>query len=47
MERMGIQGTQFVVSIILARLLAPDDFGLIALVVAVIAIANVFVQSGL
>jgi len=47
MERMGIQGTQFVVSIILARLLAPDDFGLIALVTAVIAIANVFVQSGL
>jgi len=47
MERMGIQGTQFVVSIILARLLAPDDFGLIALVMAVIAIANVFVQSGL
>lgn len=47
MERMGIQGTQFVVSIVLARLLAPDDFGLIALVMAVIAIANVFVQSGL
>ncbi len=47
MERMGIQGTQFVVSIILARLLAPEDFGLIALVMAVIAIANVFVQSGL
>lgn len=44
---MGIQGTQFVVSIILARLLAPEDFGLIALVMAVIAIANVFVQSGL
>ena len=44
---MGIQGAQFVVSIILARLLAPDDFGSIALVMAVIAIANVFVQSGL
>lgn len=47
LERMGIQGAQFVVSIILARLLAPDDFGSIALVMAVIAIANVFVQSGL
>ena len=47
MERIGIQGAQFVVSIILARLLAPDDFGVIALVMAVIAIANVFVQSGL
>lgn len=47
MERMGIQGTQFVVSIILARLLAPDDFGLIAIVTIIISIANVFIQSGL
>lgn len=44
---MGIQGTQFVVSIILARLLAPDSFGLIAIVMIIINIANVFIQSGL
>lgn len=47
MERMGTQGAQFIVAIVLARLLTPEDFGLIALVTVFIAIANVFVQSGL
>ncbi len=47
MERGGAQGIQFVVQIILARLLMPSDYGLIALVVVFTAIASVFVQSGL
>lgn len=47
LERIGTQGVQFVVAIVLARLLAPADFGLIALVTVLIALANVFVQSGL
>lgn len=46
LERIGTQGVQFVVAIVLARLLAPADFGLIALVTVFIALANVFVQSG-
>lgn len=47
LERIGAQGVQFIVAIVLARLLAPADFGLIALVTVFVAIANVFVQSGL
>ena len=47
LERIGTQGVQFVVAIVLARLLAPADFGLIALVTVFVALANVFVQSGL
>lgn len=47
LERIGTQGVQFVVAIVLARILAPSDFGLIALVTVFVAIANVFVQSGL
>ena len=47
LERIGIQGTQFIVSIVLARLLAPENFGLIAIVTIIISIANVFIQSGL
>ena len=47
LERIGTQGVQFVVAIILARLLSPADFGLIALVTVFVAIAHVFVQSGL
>lgn len=47
LERGGTQGVQFLVQIILARLLLPEDFGMIALVIIFIVIANVFVQSGL
>ena len=46
LERSGTQATQFIISIILARLLAPEDFGVLALVLVFIAFANVFVQSG-
>ena len=47
MERVGAQGVQFVVSIVLARLLAPELFGTIALINVFIAILGVFVDSGL
>ncbi|MDA8673848.1 lipopolysaccharide biosynthesis protein [Gammaproteobacteria bacterium] len=45
-ERFGLQGIQFVVSIILARLLLPEDFGLIAMLAIFIAIADAFINSG-
>jgi teichuronic acid exporter len=47
MERGGTQGIQFIVQIVLARLLLPKDYGIIALVIIFTSIANVFVQSGL
>lgn len=46
MERAGVQGIQFILQIVLARLLTPDDYGVIALIAIFIVIANVFVQSG-
>jgi teichuronic acid exporter len=46
MERGGVQGISFVISIILARLLTPKEFGLIALVTIFITLSNVFVQTG-
>ena len=46
MERGGTQGIQFIVQIILARLLAPEEFGTIAIVMVFINLAQVFVQSG-
>ena len=46
LERGGTQGIQFVIQIILARLLSPNDYGTLAILLAFIAIANVFVQSG-
>jgi teichuronic acid exporter len=47
MERGGTQGIQYIVQIILARLLLPEDYGIIALVVIFTSVASVFVQSGL
>lgn len=46
LERGGTQGIQFIVQIVLARLLAPEQFGTIAIVMVFINIAQVFVQSG-
>lgn len=37
---------QFIIQIVLARLLLPEDYGVIAIVTVFIAIANVFIQSG-
>lgn len=47
MERGGMQGVQFIVQIVLARLLTPDEYGTIAIVLVFINLAQVFVQSGL
>lgn len=46
MENGGSQGVQFIVSIVLARLLSPREYGLIALATIFINIANVLVQNG-
>ena len=40
------QGTQFAISIILARLLSPEDYGIIALPTVFLAIAQCFINSG-
>ena len=45
-ERLISQGVSFVVSIVLARLLQPDDYGLIALITIFINVASVFITSG-
>ena len=46
-ERIGAQLVTFVVSIVLARLLMPEDYGTIALVTVFTTILQVFVDSGL
>ncbi|MBR5597733.1 MAG: lipopolysaccharide biosynthesis protein [Lachnospiraceae bacterium] len=46
-ERILAQVVSLVISIILARLLTPEDYGVVALVMIFITIANVFVSSGL
>ena len=47
LETVFVNGIQAIIFLILARLLMPADFGIVALVGAFIAISNVFVSSGL
>lgn len=47
MEKCGAQVFSFVVSVVLARLLTPEDYGTIALVSIFITLSNVFIDSGL
>lgn len=46
LERLGTQGIQFVVSIILARLLLPSDYGVVTMIMVFTAISNAFIQAG-
>ena len=45
-ERISSQLVSFVVSIVLARILAPSDYGAIAMVMIFVTLANVFVEGG-
>ena len=46
LERVGNYGISFVVSIILARLLSPEEFGVVAIMTVFISLSNVFIDSG-
>lgn len=46
-ERCGAQAISFIVSIVLARILAPEEYGVIALITVFTAVLQVFVDSGL
>lgn len=46
LENGGAQGLQFVVAILLARLLTPAEYGLVGIVMIFITLANAIVQNG-
>ena len=46
-DRFSSQGIAFIISIVLARLLTPHDYGLIAMIGIFISISETFVDSGL
>ena len=46
-ERLSTQLIQFVVTIVLARLLLPSEYGIIALITIFLALCNVIVDGGL
>ena len=46
LERFSVQGIQFVVMIIMARMLTPNDYGLIGMLAVFIAVSQSLVDSG-
>lgn len=45
-ERLAAQGVSFVVTVVLARLLMPEDYAPITLLAVFITIANIFISDG-
>ena len=45
-ERFSVQGIQFLVMLVMARILTPDDYGLVGMAAIFIAIANSLIDSG-
>lgn len=46
LERFSVQGSQFVLGLIIARFVMPEDFGLMAMISIFMFIAQAFVDSG-
>lgn len=46
-ERIGVKIIGFIISIILARLIDPASFGVLAIMMSIVAVMQVFVESGL
>lgn len=46
-ERFSLQGVQFLIGIIMARLLTPDDYGLIGMLAVFMSISQVFIDGGM
>ncbi|MCC5919844.1 MAG: lipopolysaccharide biosynthesis protein [Cyclobacteriaceae bacterium] len=46
-QKFGIQGINFGVTVVLARLLIPEDFGIIGMILVFVAIGDALVEGGL
>jgi len=46
LRSFGVQGIQFVLQIILARIFSPEHYGVLSMMIIFTTLANVFIQSG-
>lgn len=46
LDKLGASAANFVITVLLARLLFPEDFGLVAMAMVFLEISSVFVESG-
>ena len=47
LESVFVKSFTFIVTLVLTRLLSPEDFGLIGLITVFVALGNVIVESGM
>lgn len=45
-ERFALLGVQFVIQVVLARLLTPEDYGIVGILAVFLAISQTFIDSG-
>ena len=45
-ERFSVQGVQFLIMIVMARILSPQDYGLIGMLSIFLAVAQSLIDSG-
>lgn len=46
LERFGVQGIQFILQIVLARILDPNHYGMLSMMIVFTNLANIFIQNG-
>ena len=46
LENFSLKGIQFVINVIMARLLLPEDYGIVAIIFVFIAISQIFIDGG-
>ncbi|MBR1725424.1 MAG: oligosaccharide flippase family protein, partial [Muribaculaceae bacterium] len=45
-ERFSVQGITFILELVIARLVGPDNFGLIAMLAIFMSVSQVFIDGG-
>lgn len=45
-ERFSLQGVQFLINIVMARILQPSDYGMIGMLAVFLQISQAFIDSG-
>ena len=45
-EKILVKGSGFIITVVLARLLTPEDYGIVGMLAIFIALSNVFIESG-
>lgn len=46
MEKFGVVLLQFIINLVLARLLTPDDFGIVGMIMIIVAVSNILADGG-